>query len=239
MEPSTPDRLHPHTASAQVPPRAHAPAAAGSEPLLQAEPDLLVCDECEAVHHRLTLAPGEVAHCVRCGAMLGRRHVVTPAGLVAFAIAALVFLVIANLAPIATLDLSGIRTSFTLPEAVSHTWNSGQELAAMLTALTAIVFPLALTLLRLYVLLPVVLYRVPRHFVPAMHALAFVTRWSMVEVLMLGALVAVVRSASTADLTPGIGLFAYAAVTLLLTSISAAGLHMLWNLPKRLTGASA
>jgi len=63
-----------------------------------------------------------------------------------------------------------------------------------------------------------------------MHALNFVTRWSMVEVFMMGTLVAVVRCASLTSATPGIGLFAYAALTLLLTSITAAGTHSLWKM---------
>lgn len=204
---------------------------------MTSEPSLVVCDECEAVHERLRLAPGQVAHCQRCNAMLGRRHVVTPQGLLAFAMATLVLLLIGNWAPLVSLDLRGLRSEFTLPQAIAHTWQSGQALAAVLAALTAIVFPLLLTLLRLYVLLPLSLGRVPQGFVPAMHALAFMTRWSMVEVLMLAALVALVRGAGLAQVTPGMGLYAYAAVTLLLTSISAAGLHMLWNLPKRLVAA--
>jgi paraquat-inducible protein A len=40
--------------------------------------------------------------------------------------------------------------------------------------------------------------------------------------------VAFVRSAGVAEAIPGVGLFAYAALTLLLTSITAAGLHTLW-----------
>jgi len=39
-----------------------------------------------------------------------------------------------------------------------------------------------------------------------------------------------VRSAGLASVVPGPALFAYGALTLLLTSASAAGLHRLWHL---------
>ena len=62
-----------------------------------------------------------------------------------------------------------------------------------------------------------------------MHALRWVTRWSMIEVFMLGTLVAVVRSAGVASVVPGAGIFAYAALTVLLTASQALGMHRLWR----------
>lgn len=211
----------------------HSQRPSGSGPIggmLAIEPDLVVCDECEAVHRRVHLPRGEVAHCRRCGSLLGRGHVVTAQGLLAFAVATLVFLLIGNLTPMVRMDLGGIRAEMTLPAAMVLTWSSGEELVAVLAALTAIVFPLGLTLLRMYVLVPLNQGWLPRHFVPAMHALRFTTHWSMVEVLMLGVLIAVVKSAGMASIVVGPALLAYAAVTLLLTSVAAAGMHMLWKL---------
>ena len=59
-------------------------------------------------------------------------------------------------------------------------------------------------------------------------ALRWVTRWSMVEVFMLGILIAVVRSAGVTDVVLGAGLFGYAMLTVLLTAMQASGLHALW-----------
>lgn len=201
-----------------------------TEPVLVARPDLVVCNECDAVHERVELARGTVARCRRCNALMGRGHVLRLQALLAFALAALALIIIGNSAPIVTLDLRGVMSQATLPEAIQHTWESGQPLVAVLTAATALVFPLIFTLLRIYVLVSLFLGQVPKSFVPAMRALDFVTRWSMVEVFMMGTLVAVVRGASLTSATPGIGLFAYAALTLLLTSITAAGTHSIWKL---------
>jgi paraquat-inducible protein A len=212
----------------------YAAAAPRTRAALVARPDLVVCNECDAVHERIDLRRGTVARCRRCDALLGRGHVMPVQSLLAFAFAALLLIVIGNSAPIVTLDLRGVISQATLPRAILYTWQSGQPLVALLTAATALVFPLCFTLLRLYVLMSLVRGRVPRGFVPAMRALNFVTRWSMVEVFMMGTLVAVVRCASLTSATPGIGLFAYAALTMLLTSILAAGTHSLWKMGSEL-----
>jgi paraquat-inducible protein A len=197
--------------------------------VLVAQPHLVLCDECDAVHERMPLEPGQVARCRRCNALLGRGHVVTPNGQFAFALAAFVFLLIGNLAPLVTLELQGIRLSLTLPQAIALTWRTGQPLVAVLASATAVVFPTLLIVLRVYVLGFLSMNRLPPGFKWAMRALRGATYWSMVEVLMLSALVSIVRSAGLASVTPGMGLFAYAALTLLLTSITAAGLHSMWK----------
>jgi paraquat-inducible protein A len=197
---------------------------------LLTQPDRVVCDECDAVHERIALRAGQVARCRRCDALLGRGHLVTPTGQLAFALAALVFLAIGNLTPMVTLELHGLRIAVTVPHAIALTWRVGQPLVALLAAATALIFPLMLVLLRIYVLVFLTTGRVPAGFQLAMRALKLSTYWSMVEVFMLSALVAIVRSAGLASLTPGVGLFAYGVVTLLLTSITAAGLHSMWKL---------
>lgn len=210
-----------------APPRAAAPGIVG-------HPGLVVCDSCDAVHQRVRLGRGIVARCTRCGALLGRGHVVTPSGQLAFALAALLFLVIGNVAPLVTLDLQGNHAVVTLPHALRLTWQEGEALTAVLAAVTALVLPAVLLVLRVYVLLFLVNGRVPPGFRQAMHVLRFATHWSMVEVFLLSALVSIVRSAGIATLHTDIGLFAYAALTLLLTSIAASGLHAMWKLGSRL-----
>jgi len=217
-------------------PQALAPrdGATARAPALVGRPDLVVCDSCDAVHQRIRLQRGIVARCTRCGALLGRGHVVTPTGQLAFAVAALLFLLIGNLAPLVSLELGGRHEVVTLPRALMLTWQAGQPLTALLAAFSALVMPLVFVGLRLYVLVFLINGRVPPRFRLAMQALRFSTHWSMVEVFLLSALVSIVRSAGIASLEAGVGLFAYAAVTLLLTSITASGLHAMWKLGSRL-----
>jgi paraquat-inducible protein A len=109
------------------------------------------------------------------------------------------------------------------------TWQEGAHLVAALSVATAFVFPLGVILLRLWVLLPLVLGLPVRALAPVMRLLGWMLRWSMVEVFMLGVLVAVVRSAGITNVVLGAGIFAYIALTVLLTAIHAAGLQGLWD----------
>ena len=212
------------------------PAAASAAAVHPAAPDaaagglpLVVCDECDVVYARESLAPGTVARCARCGALLGRGHRLTVENQLALALAALIVFVIGNASDIVTLDLRGVHVEVPLYEAILHTWRTEQRVVAVLAGATTLAFPLAVIVLRLWLLAPIAAGRRPAAFVPAMRALRWVTRWSLVEVFMLGTLVAVVRSAGLASVVPGPGIFAYAALTVLVTASQSLGLHRLWR----------
>ncbi|MBE2242731.1 MAG: paraquat-inducible protein A [Burkholderiaceae bacterium] len=192
-------------------------------------PDLVVCDECDAVYKRRALAHNETARCLRCGSMIGRGHALTVDGQLALAIAALLVFIIGNVSDIVTLNVAGVQSPVTLYESIRSTWVTGQHLVALLAAATAFAFPLAVILLRLYVLLPLVAGVRVNGFVPAMRALRWVTHWSMVEVFLFGALVAIVKSAGLASVILGAGIFSYAVLTFLLAANQAVGLHGLWR----------
>jgi paraquat-inducible protein A len=195
-----------------------------------AQPACWVCPGCDLVQARAVLRSTQVASCIRCQAVLGRSSILSVQGQLAFTVAAGLFLVIGNLTPLVDLEMRGIAASLTLPQAIALTWRVGQPLVAILAVAIALVFPLALIFLRLYVLWPLAKGTVPTHFNGAMHALHLCITWSMVEVFLLSTFVAIVRSTSIATVRPGVGLFSYALVTLLLTALTAAGLELLWQL---------
>ena len=213
------------------PPPAATPAQAVAAPTaLLARPDLLVCGECDAVYPHHRIAASEMERCRRCGATLDRGHWLGAEGQVALTLTALIVFAIASLSPIVTLELSGQHAVATLGEAIGSTWDDGEHLLALLALATAGAFPLAVIALRLWVLLPLWPGWALPGFVPAMRALRWVLRWSMVEVFMLAVLVAVVRSAGVTQVIPGPGIFAYGTLVLLLAAIQATGLHGLWRL---------
>jgi paraquat-inducible protein A len=197
----------------------------------------MVCHACDAAHTAVPLKIKQVARCSRCQAVLGRSSLLSISGQLAFTIAAGLFLLIGNCMPLVELELRGIHASLTLPQAIALTWSVGQPLVASLAAAIAVLFPLALVALRLYVLWPLTQGKIPAGFGRAMHALHLCIEWSMVEVFLLSTLVAIVRSSSIAIVKPGIGLLAYVLVTLLLTALTAAGLRPLWQLSAQIEAA--
>lgn len=189
---------------------------------------LIVCEECDAVYPARPVGADALLRCRRCGATLERGHGLPLDGQLGLTLGALVVFLIGSLSPIVTLELKGIHSVATLLEATRLTWESGEHLVAALSVATAFVFPLLVILLRLWVLVPLVLGRPVPALAPVMRLLRWVLRWSMVEVFMLGVLIAVVRSAGVTHVVLGPGIPAYTALTVLLTAIHAAGLQGLW-----------
>jgi paraquat-inducible protein A len=206
--------------------------AIDSRPRAPATP-YLVCEHCDAVYRNRALAADDLLRCRRCGAVLARGHGLALDGQLALTLGALLMFSIGSLSPIVTLELRGNHTEASLLHATWLTWQEGEHLAAALSAATAFVFPLGVILLRLWVLLPLVRGRPVPALAPVMRLLRWMLRWSMVEVFMLGVLVAVVRSAGVTNVVLGAGIFAYIALTVLLTAIHAADLQGLWDSASR------
>lgn len=70
--------------------------------------------------------------------------------------------------------------------------------------------------------------RVPG-FAPAMKVLLMLQPWSMIEVGMLGILVAVIKLSSLVRVAPGAGIWATATLMVLITLIASRDLHQLWD----------
>jgi paraquat-inducible protein A len=202
-------------------------------PLTSATPALaphqrIVCFECDAAYAQQVLGKDDLLRCRRCGATLARGHGMGPDGQLGLAVGALLTFLIGSLSPIVTLELRGIHSVATLYEATRDTWLAGEHGVALLSLATAFVFPLIVILLRLWVLVPMVMGRRAWWLARALRVLRWVMRWSMVEVFMLGVLIAVVRSAGITHVVLGPGIFAYGVLTVLLTGMQAAGLEELW-----------
>jgi paraquat-inducible protein A len=64
-----------------------------------------------------------------------------------------------------------------------------------------------------------------------MVGLHYLNPWTMSEVFVLGALVAIVKAHTYFDVTPEPGIYAYAALTVLITVFAGIDLRRLWLTP--------
>jgi paraquat-inducible protein A len=206
---------------------------------MQARQFLIVCEHCDAVFRKPPHArDGVLIRCTRCGAAMERMQRLRPASMLALALAALVVFAIANLYPIIDVRLYGASNASTLWGAIIATWNQGAGTAAVLAALTAFFFPLIELLTAAYVLWPLAGGRRPRAFGDAMRLLRFARDWSMTEVFMLAALVALVKLGGIAGLSvvPNVGLWALAALTVLVTLVVSFDHPRLWDIAAECAG---
>lgn len=168
--------------------------------------DLRACEGCDAL---LTI-PSQGSsnwYCPRCRGIVHRARPVGPDTALALYLAALCFLVLANLCPIVAIEAAGNKVNTTLLGAAHALWVQHMNSVALLVAATTIVIP-AIDLACTTWLLLVARYR------PIAPAAAFLARlrerlrpWNMVEIFLLGSLVAIVKLGALASVLPGAGLW--------------------------------
>lgn len=155
---------------------------------------LLICEHCDTVYRRRELCCGEIARCLRCDAILERHHRLGVGAMFALVVTAMLVFVQANVWPIVTLGLSGQMISTTLWGAIVMMWREHSQIVSMLAAATLFFFPLGKMLLLGWVLFFAQQGRRAPGFRLAMVALYRLGPWTMSEVFVLGALVAIVKA---------------------------------------------
>jgi len=196
-------------------------------------PHLVACEHCDAVYRRPKLSPGEVAYCERCGAVLFRGSRLDIDRWLALSIAAAIVFVIANVNPVVVINLQGKHNAATLWQAAAALAHSQAALIALPTALAIIVVPFMQISLLGWVLVHARLgYRAPG-FAQAMRMLVALHPWSMVEVGLLGILVAYIKLSNSLQVAPGAGVWAMAGLMVLITLIANRDIHRLWDLTER------
>ncbi|MEJ7687079.1 MAG: paraquat-inducible protein A [Variovorax sp.] len=192
-------------------------------------PDAIVCEGCDAVYRRTRLRSREVARCQRCGTELDRDTGDRGARVLPLTVACLILFAIANLFPIVEIELQGQRSQTTLAGAVWVLGAEGMSVVALLVLATTIVFPLLQLCILFYLLVPTTQGRRPSGFNVLVRVMQSLRPWGMVEVFLLGVLVALVKLSSLAEVLPGAALWAFVALTVLLTAVLSFDLRTFWS----------
>ena len=182
---------------------------------------MIACHECDLLQREVPLAAGGTARCARCGAVQYRSHPQSFERTLAFTLGGIVLFAIANAFPIVGLKLQGQIIQTTLFHTVQTLYDEDMKSLAAVVFATTILMPALELCAMAYLLVPLKLGRVPRHFALVFRARQAVGPWGMVEVLMLGVLVSLVKLAHLAKVVPGIALWCLAALMLLYAAIAA------------------
>ena len=185
------------------------------------EAPLIACPECDLLQAETPLPPRRTACCRRCGVALYRSSTHSLDRALAFALAAVVLLVIANSLPIAGLEVTGQHTETTLWGAVQALYDQDRVAVAGLVFATTLFAPAAELALMLYMLVPLRLGRVPRHLSLAFRLAPLAHEWGLVDVFMLGVVVSLIKLGNLATVVPGIALWSFGVLIVLLTAVGA------------------
>jgi paraquat-inducible protein A len=191
---------------------------------------MIACHECGTVQHMRALPEGGAARCGRCGATLYRQRRDSIEHTLLLTLAALILFVIANSFPFLTFELEGNADTSTLLSGAWKLYQEGMWPLAGLVLLTATVVPLAWLLCTAYVLLPLRLGRAPRGVAAVFRITELLRPWAMMEVYLLGVIVAYVKLSDLARLELGTALFAFVGVIVVMIAAEAAlEPHEIWR----------
>jgi len=192
---------------------------------------LVACHECDWLHEKSEIKVGEVARCVRCNATLYNKKDNSIDRALAVGLAALIMFVLANCFPFLDISVSGRQQNMSIVSTIHALSGEGLWLLGLVSFGFILLFPLMRMTGLLYILLPL-------RFNSRLPGMEFVFRmivrlspWSMMEIYLFGAIVALVKLASMASIGLGYSFWAFA----LLNIFTAASLqlidnHSLWEL---------
>lgn len=191
---------------------------------------LVACHDCDLLHELGPLPEGSTASCTRCGGVLRKRARNGLERALALSVAAAVLFVVANSFPFLSFEMKGRVTQTNVTTGIIDLWNGGKPEIAVLVAMTILVAPVAQLSLLLWVLGFVRMGRIPPALPIASRLLAHATSWSMIEVFMVGIIVAIPKLMGMASIVPGLALWSFALLMIVLSAaISALDTEEVWE----------
>lgn len=199
---------------------------------------LVACEACGAVYRLAAEAEGD-AVCRRCSAHVHSRKPHSLQRTWAFLIAAAILYLPANLIPIMKTSTLLEQRADTILSGVMALWRAGSPEIAVIVFIASIVVPIVK--IAVLLLLLITTQRgsdwKPAERTQLYRAIEFVGYWSMLDVFVVALLVALVHFRSLADVQPGGGAVAFAAVVVL-TMVASKSFdpRLIWDRPPSRAG---
>ncbi len=182
---------------------------------------LIGCPHCDLLQRLPALAAGESARCPRCNEELWRRHGHSLDRPLALTIAAALFYIVANTIPMLGLTAVGNETYTTVFGGAAHLWTTGWQSVAVLVFFTAVLAPGLQIGFMLAILIGAYRERPSCWVGILLRYYSRLSTWSMIEVMILGVLVALIKIAEDARVIPGVALFVLGALIFLIAATEA------------------
>ncbi|MFO1048620.1 MAG: paraquat-inducible protein A [Geminicoccaceae bacterium] len=192
--------------------------------------EVIACHECGTVHRLPPMADDTIARCRACGATIYIRFDHAVSRTLALYLAALAFVLVANSFPILTMSIEGQRNAATILDSATALYSEGMWPLAIAIALAGIVMPLTKILGMIAILLPMQLGLRPSWLVAGFRFVDRIQTWAMMEVYLLGVIVAYVKLQDLARVEIGIAAIAFVATIVLLAAADARfDPHTIWR----------
>lgn len=192
--------------------------------------EVIACHACGLVHRLPPMPEETVATCNACGTPLFRRIANAADRTLAFYLAALILFLVANMFPILELAIEGQARASTILDGTWSLYLQGMWPVALVVLLTGTAVPLAKIGGMLAILVPLRLGRHPPWLPDAFRWVDRLHAWAMMEVYLLGLIVAYVKLSDMAEIEVGLALYAFAGTIVAMTAGDACfDPHAIWR----------
>jgi paraquat-inducible protein A len=196
----------------------------------------IACHECDLIHNIPPLPARATARCIRCDSVLLQSKANSVDRTLAWTISGLILYVVAITFPFLAIKSGSMVQETGLLSGIHQLFEQGIIPLAVLVLLTCVLIPLIQMLSLLYVFIPLKLNFRVRFAVPVFRIFQHVKPWSMMEIYMLGILIAMVKLAKMATIVPGMAVIAFGLLIFVLNfAITAVDARIVWE---RLTSES-
>ena len=191
----------------------------------------MLCHDCDLVVANRPATAGDRVACPRCEALLYDVRPDSVNRVLALSLTGLLLFVPANTLPIMSLQLVGSSSSNTMINGVIQLMGQGYWWMAFLVLLCSVVLPVTELLMLFLLGLAIKLGRWRHLSIELLKWQGKISEWGMLEVYMLGILVAFIKMKDLGDLHAGMGMIAFVGllVMTILTSLSF-DRHQFWEL---------
>lgn len=181
---------------------------------------VIVCPSCDLAHRGAVAPPPAGSRCTRCRALLQRSENGSIDSAIAVATCALVLFLLSNAYPLVGIQYNGANRDTTLVGAAFSLYDQDHASLACLVFITTVLSPLLQIAGQLYLLIPLRRGRQAAGFRAVFRLLTQLRPWILVEVFMLGALVALVRLSAYAHVIPGVAIWSCGLLMFALASLT-------------------
>ncbi|MEH6637398.1 MAG: paraquat-inducible protein A [Halioglobus sp.] len=198
----------------------------------------MACHGCDLLVNVALLKHGESASCPRCGHFLTKKRDDANARVLAYTVAGLILLILANSFSFLSFAASGLESVITLRQTPGAVWDYGMPVVAIMVAAFIIIIPAVILVLLLLLCIPLERGTYRPWLTSVAKWIFLAQNWAMVEVFIIGVIVSLVKIAAMATVVLGISFWAYAGFSICFTlAVASLDRYQCWERIEQLGAA--
>ncbi len=192
--------------------------------------NLIACHDCDLLNRVPPLPRRGAARCVRCGGTLLRAKPDSVDRTIALSLSGVVLFLVACSFPFLSMENAGIAQETALFTGIYNLYKQNMVPLATLVLITCVLVPLAQLLGMLYIMIPLKWNRTARHTAWVFRVYMHMKPWGLMEVYLIGILVALVKLGKMATIVPGLSVIAFGLLVFVLAgAYSSLDPHLVWE----------